>query len=120
MEARGDDIIELSVNYFSGDWWVRETFTVECVGRLFRQEQKSFGQRKGEEKTQENRNKVAVIQVGKTRACPETGAAARPLGAEKGSWKETLVMPSFAVSAAMSSAVSFLGFLQSHSALSHI
>lgn len=76
--------------------------------------------KKGEEKTQENRNKEAVIQVRKTRACPETGAAARPLRAEKGSWKETLVMPSFAVSAAVSSAMSFLGFLQSHSALSHV
>ena len=85
-----------------------------------RQEQKSFGQRKAEEETQENGYKEAVIQVRKIRACPEIGAAARPVGAEKGTWMETLVMPSLAVSAAMSSAMSFPGFLQSHSTLSHI
>lgn len=60
----------------------------------------------------------AVTQVGKTKACPETGAAATLLGAEKGRWMKTLVMQSFAVSAAMFSAMPFLGFLQSHSALS--
>ena len=49
-----------------------------------------------------------MIQVRKIRARPETGAAARPVGAEKGTWMETLVVPSFAVSAAASSTMSFL------------
>ena len=49
-----------------------------------------------------------MIQVRKIRARPETRAAARPVGAEKGTWMETLVVPSFAVSAAASSAMSFL------------
>lgn len=63
-------------------------------------------------------NNKAVTQVGKTKPCPETGAAATLLGAEKGRWMKSLGMQSFAVSAAMFSAMPFLGFLQSHSALS--
>lgn len=69
-------------------------------------------------RTPGSENNKAVTQVGKTKACPETGAAATLLGAEKGRWMKTLVMQSFALSAAVLSAMPFLGFLQSHSALS--